>query len=68
MFDNMSFTEILKVFWPLFAFNLAMIIWALSDLFRRKRVKFLPKIVWGLIIVGFELLGPIIYLAVGRDE
>jgi hypothetical protein len=50
------------------AVQLALFIWALIDLIRRPRPSLLPRWAWLVLVVIFELLGPILYLALGRGE
>ena len=50
------------------AAQLALFIWALIDLIRRPRPSLLPRWAWLVLIIIFELLGPILYLALGRGE
>jgi DMSO reductase anchor subunit len=52
---------------PLVALQLALMLAALADLARREKTRG-PKWLWALIIVLGELLGPIVYFAVGRAE
>lgn len=51
------------------ALQLIVQIWALVDLSRRSRVLFDKKWVWALVIIFFgnSFIGPIIYLALGRN-
>lgn len=60
--------DLLKVFWPLLVLQILLMVWALVDLIRRKKVKGLPRWVWVLIIIFVNLFGPIIYLVFGRGE
>jgi hypothetical protein len=54
---------------PLLAIQLALIIVALRDLFRpERRVRGGAKWIWVLVIVFLELLGPLLYFTVGREE
>jgi len=53
---------------PLILLQLALMGFALFDLVRRKRVKGGNKLLWGVIIVLINIIGPIIYLLVGREE
>ena len=64
----MSFTEILLKFWPLLVLQLAMMTAGLLDIRKRKTVKHLPRAAWIVIIILGEVLGPILYFAVGRGE
>jgi len=52
---------------PVILLQLALMIFALLDLIRREKTRG-PKWMWAIIIVLGELLGPIIYLLVGREE
>ena len=42
-------------------------IFALIDLIRHERTKG-PKWLWALIILFINLIGPVVYLLVGREE
>ena len=53
---------------PLLLIQLALIVWALVDLAKRDRVKGGSKVLWVVVILLFEFLGPILYLAWGREE
>jgi len=52
---------------PILILQLGLMIFALRDLIRRERTRG-PKWVWGLVIVFFNILGPVIYLVVGRED
>lgn len=67
MFDGMTIIEILKLLSPLIAIQLCLIIFCLYKL-KSDKVKFLPKWAWALIILFLNLLGPIIYLTLGRER
>ena len=60
--------EMLLSMWPLIALQLALMIWALVDLIRRRKVKWLPKFAWALIVILVNLFGPIAYLLFGRGD
>ncbi len=53
---------------PLLVIQLVLIGIALRDLVRRKRVKGGNKLLWGLVIVFIQYIGPILYLTIGREE
>lgn len=53
---------------PLLIIQLILIVIALVDLIRREEVKYLPKWGWALIILLINLIGPISYLIIGREE
>jgi hypothetical protein len=60
--------SILPLLIPLIVVQLVLMVVCLIDLSKRARVRGLPKWAWAIIIVLGELLGPIIYLFVGRME
>jgi hypothetical protein len=51
---------LLFIFIPLVLFW----IFALADLFRRKDVTVVGRVVWLIVIIIFPLLGPVVYLLV----
>ena len=52
---------------PIVLLQLGLMIFALVDLIRRERTKG-PKWVWALVIIFVNLIGPVVYLVVGREE
>jgi len=52
---------------PILILQLALMIFALVDLIRRERTKG-PKWLWALIIVFVNLIGPILYFIIGRED
>jgi hypothetical protein len=52
---------------PIVLIQLALMIFALIDLIRRERTKG-PKWMWVLIVVFVNIIGPVVYLFVGREE
>lgn len=52
---------------PIVLIQLILMIIALMDLIRRGRTKG-PKWVWALVIVFFNIIGPVVYLVIGREE
>ena len=53
---------------PIIVIQFGLMVYALLDLAHRERVKHLPKWLWLLIILLGELVGPLIYLVVGRED
>ncbi|MGB9834655.1 MAG: PLD nuclease N-terminal domain-containing protein [bacterium] len=55
--------EKIWLFVPLIVLQLALLVVALIDLARRK-----PKgaLIWGVVIVLFSIVGPVLYFALGR--
>jgi hypothetical protein len=59
--------ELLPLLWPLIAIQVGLMIFALLDLSRRSATRG-PKWVWALVIIFINLIGPIVYFVIGRDE
>ena len=59
--------SLLPLLIPLIALQLVLLVVAARDLVRRKRTRG-PKWVWAVIILFVNLIGPIVYLVVGREE
>ncbi len=65
----MTLEEILPFLIPLLALQLVLIVVALRDLLGPdRRVKGGDKRLWALVIVFGQLLGPLLYLAIGRED
>ena len=52
---------------PILLLQLGLMAFALVDLNRRERTKG-PKWVWALVIIFGQLIGPLVYLVVGRED
>jgi hypothetical protein len=65
----MSDTTLVLLLLPIVLIEVGLMLFALWDLTRpERRVRGDSKLMWGLIVVFVGLLGPILYLAVGREE
>jgi ABC-2 type transport system ATP-binding protein len=54
---------------PFVVIEIGLLLFALYDLFQEdRRVRGDSKIIWALVIVFFNIVGPLVYLFVGRDE
>jgi hypothetical protein len=60
--------EFLPYIIPIVLIELILMIIALVDLIRREKTRYLPKWVWALLILFFQLFGPIGYLILGRED
>ena len=60
-------TNNLPLLIPIFLIQLALIVFAMADLLRRDNTRG-PKWVWVLVILFVNMIGPIVYLLLGRDE
>ena len=62
-------SQILLLILPIIAIQLGLIVLALRDLLRPERqVRGDSKLLWGLVIVILNIIGPLLYFAVGRRE
>ena len=59
--------KLIPILIPIAALQLGLMIYAVVDLVRRKQTKG-PKWMWALIIVLVNLIGPVVYLIVGRKD
>jgi hypothetical protein len=65
----MTFGEVLPFLVPLIVLQLVLMLVGLYDLTRpERRVKGDSKVVWALIIIFVNLLGPLLYFLFGREE
>jgi phospholipase D-like protein len=65
----MTIEDALPFIIPLAILQIAIMVVALYDLTRpERRVRGDNKLLWGLVIVLGQLLGPLIYFLVGREE
>lgn len=65
----MTFEEILPFLIPLIALQAILLVAGLYDLSRpERRVKGGNKLVWAAVIVFGQLLGPLVYFFLGREE
>jgi hypothetical protein len=64
-----DFGSFFAILVPILVIQFGLLIWALYDLTRpTRRVKGDNKIVWALIIIFVNLIGPILYFLVGRED
>jgi uncharacterized membrane protein YhaH (DUF805 family) len=52
---------------PIFLIQVTLMVFALVDLVRREHTKG-PKWMWALIVIFINIIGPVVYLFVGREE
>jgi hypothetical protein len=65
----LSTEQIIALLIPLVLIQLGLIVAALYDLEKEeRRVRGGSKLVWVLIIVFVNLIGPLVYFAVGRED
>ena len=59
--------RLLPLLIPLFLIQLALMITALIDLIKREKTRG-PKWMWVVIVVFVNMISPIVYFIVGREE
>ena len=59
--------ELLPLIWPLIVIQLGLMVFALVDLSRRTTTRG-PKWVWALVIIVINIIGPIVYFVIGRED
>jgi hypothetical protein len=65
----MTLEEALPLILPLVILQLVLIGVAIYDLTRpERRVRGGSKVLWAVIILVFQLLGPLVYFFVGRED
>ena len=67
MLGNINNFNLIMLALPVIVLQLALMVFCLLRL-RKDKVKYLPKWAWALIIIFGELLGPIVYLLIGRER
>lgn len=63
-----TIVEILPFLIPLLILQLVLLIIALVDLIKRQKVRGDSKVLWALLIVLVNIIGPVVYLIFGREE
>jgi hypothetical protein len=65
----MSDGQIVLLLLPIIVIQIGLTVFALWDLTRaERRVRGDSKLMWALIVIFVGTLGPLIYLAVGRED
>jgi hypothetical protein len=67
MDDLSTLNQYLPLLIPILIIQLALIVVALLDLSRRSATRG-PKWVWVLVILFVNLIGPILYFVLGRED
>jgi len=63
-----NFKEILPFVIPILLIQLGLQIYSIINLVRRHKVRFNNKLLWGIVIVLFGILGPVVYMVFRGDE
>ena len=65
---QLNIMEYLPIIIPLVLLQLILMVTALLHLIKNDRLEQNNKIIWALVIIFVNLIGPIIYLIFGRKE
>lgn len=52
---------------PLVLIEVGLMVWGVVDLVKRDRVRGGNKLIWAIVIVFVSIIGPVLYLAWGRE-
>jgi len=66
--DLSQVMEMLPFLIPIIILELALLVIALLDVIKREHVTGGNKVVWILVIVLFQIFGPVVYFLFGRRE
>ena len=67
--DAMNEAALVLLLVPILVIQIGLMVFALWDITRpERRVRGDSKLMWGLIVIFVGMLGPIVYLAIGREE
>jgi hypothetical protein len=65
--DLQLLKDLLPLLIPILIIQYALVIAAIIDLSRQEKIRG-PKMVWVLVILLVNFIGPILYFVIGRDE
>lgn len=63
-----TLTENLAVFLPLIILQMTLAVTALVHVLRHKKYKFGNRIMWVLLVLFIQFIGPVVYFVFGRGE
>jgi len=66
--ENLAIGNIILVFLPILLIQIGLIVVALVDLSKRDQVTGGNKVLWVIVILFFQILGPLAYFIIGRKE
>ena len=58
--------ELILYLLPVIIIQLTLMVYSLIDVARRERVRYDSKVLWVVVIVLINIIGPVVYLAWGR--
>ncbi|MFA7243678.1 MAG: PLDc N-terminal domain-containing protein [Patescibacteria group bacterium] len=66
--DTTNVSQILLLALPIAIIELGLMVYAVVDLARKWKTKNLSPVAWLLIIILINIIGPILYLLIGRTD
>ena len=60
--------EYLPILIPIIILEVGLMIYSLRHVLKHDRYKFGSRTVWILIVVFIQIIGPILYLTIGRED
>ena len=60
--------EYLPILIPIIILEIGLMIYSLSHVLKHDRYKFGSRTMWILIVVFIQIIGPILYLTIGREN
>ena len=60
--------EIIPFIIPLVLLQVGLQVYCIINLVHSRKVRFNNKLVWGIIILGFQLIGVVVYLVFRGDD
>jgi len=63
-----NLNEILPFLIPVILIQVGLQVYSIINLVGRKKVRFNNKLLWGIIIIGFQILGAVSYLMFRGEE
>jgi|AGTN01.1.fsa_nt_gi hypothetical protein len=60
--------EVFPFLIPVFVIQLGLQVYSILNLVKRRKVRFNNKLLWGIVIVLFGILGPVAYMIFRGDE
>lgn len=63
-----QFIEYLPFLIPILIVELGLMLVALTHVLKHKKYRFGNRLLWILVVVLFQIIGPIVYFTIGRGE
>jgi hypothetical protein len=66
--NSTEITKLVPILIPIILIELALMVAAIVDLIRHPKTHILPRWVWVLLVLFFQIFGPILYFIIGREQ